>query len=327
MPDRAIIFKDVGGKLEGEGIIAKDIQGTPNLWRREEPTPRVIGPTICPAIPGDLPPEEWKQLVRNALKYPNISIRISTKATSPQSQDDWVLSPPGSPTIPTPVSQARSFSTTQTGSTGASSGATSPAQLTALRIPEPSPGPLSAASFETARSTHSPVPQTPQTVTPSVTQPPFAPPSTLSRQKPSVAVPPPPEKPIPVPQNPPPQALFLPSVVPLKPEPPPQKTTPATATTLIFSRTLTAGGVSTSPPNTSLSSFDGQLSTLLRTSQWRYPGRKPYKYPCLRDCDHQSSSLQPTGKTAASRKRSCSRQRSSDPGEEKELVSETRLGL
>ncbi|KAH9032236.1 hypothetical protein EDB85DRAFT_1259404 [Lactarius pseudohatsudake] len=33
MPDRAIIFKDVGGKLEGEGIVAKDIQGTPNLWQ------------------------------------------------------------------------------------------------------------------------------------------------------------------------------------------------------------------------------------------------------------------------------------------------------
>ncbi|KAH9051193.1 hypothetical protein EDB83DRAFT_2316959 [Lactarius deliciosus] len=251
MPDKAIIFKDVGGKLEGEGIVAKDIQGTPNLWRREEPTPRVTGPTICPAIPGDLPPEEWKQLhthqhqghvsaVSRRLGNPYI-LRASIVLTRAQ-----VLSPPGSPTIPTPGSQARSFSTTQTGSSGASSGAITPAQLTAPRIPEPSHRPLSAASFEIARSTNSPVSQTPQTVTP----PPSAPPSTLSRpQKSSVAEPPLPKKP----QNPPPpQASLLPSVVPLKPEPPPQETTPITATTLIFSRTLTAGGVSPSPPSLSL---------------------------------------------------------------------------
>ncbi|KAH9173203.1 hypothetical protein EDB89DRAFT_1960421 [Lactarius sanguifluus] len=247
MPDKAIIFKDVDGRLEGEGIIAKDIQSIPNLWRREEPTPRVIGPTIGPAIPGDLPPEEWKQLLRNALKYPNISIRISTKATPPQSQDDWVLSPPGSPTIPTPGSQARSFSTTQTRSTGTSSGAITSPQLTAPRIPEPSHRSLSAASFETARSTIFPDPQTPQTVTP----PPSAPPSTPSPQKPSAAVPPSPERPIPIPQNPPPQASPLSNVVPLKPEPPLQKTTPTTAT-LMISRTLTAGGVFTSPPSITL---------------------------------------------------------------------------
>ncbi|KAH9058111.1 hypothetical protein EDB87DRAFT_952465 [Lactarius vividus] len=248
MPDKVIIFKDVGGRLEGEGIVAKDIQGTPNLWHREDPTPRAIGPTIDPAIPGDVPPEEWKQLVRNALKYPNISIRISTNATPPQSQDDWVLSPPGSPTIPTPGSQARSFSTTQAGSTGASSGATTPAQLTAPQTPEPSPRPLSAASFETARSTISSVHQAPQTVP----SPPSAPPSTPSPQKPSAAVPPSPEKPTPIPHNPPPpQENLLPNVVPLKPEPPPQKTTPTTAT-LIFSRTLTAGGAFPSPQSITL---------------------------------------------------------------------------
>ena len=127
VPDEAIIFKgprvvllhrvsnltrsrippDIGGRLEGEGIVAADIRGTPNLWHREEPrVPRVISPpmrrtTTGPAIPSDLPPidtnpvrgrifEDWRQLVRDTLDSPNISVCISTKGTPPESPKDWV---------------------------------------------------------------------------------------------------------------------------------------------------------------------------------------------------------------------------------------------
>ncbi|KAI9439110.1 hypothetical protein H4582DRAFT_116337 [Lactarius indigo] len=252
LPDAAIIFKEIGGRLEGEGIVAKDIQGTPNLWHREESTPAMRS-TVSPANPSNLPPlvtdnvrgrtfEDWRQLVRNALNSPNISIRISTKPTPPGSQDDWVLS---SPTTPTPGLQAQSFSMTQAGSTGALSGATTLPQLTALQIPEPFPGPLSVASFETARSTYSPVLQTPQTVV----LPPFAPPVPW---KPSVEVPLFPEEPIPISRGPPlPEPSRSPDVVLQKPENPSQRTTSTTAT-LIFSSMSTTGSVFSPPPSIAL---------------------------------------------------------------------------
>ena len=88
MPDEAIIFKgprvallhrfpilmqsdfqiDICGRLEGEGVVARDIRD------------RVFG--------------DWKQLVRNALNSPDITIHITTNATPPESKDQsWVGKP------------------------------------------------------------------------------------------------------------------------------------------------------------------------------------------------------------------------------------------
>ena len=105
------VLLDIGGRLEGERVVAKDICGTPNLWHREEPTvPSLSSLSVKrsitgPANPSDLPPivtnpvkgrifEDWRELVRDTLGSPNISIRISTKpkGTRPESQDNWVSS-------------------------------------------------------------------------------------------------------------------------------------------------------------------------------------------------------------------------------------------
>ena len=97
----------MNGRLEGEGIIAADIRSTPNLWYRvhhEVPTPVVKRSTSGLAIPSDLPPintnpvrgrifEHWRELVRDTLNFPNISVCISTKGTPPEGPNDWVLAP------------------------------------------------------------------------------------------------------------------------------------------------------------------------------------------------------------------------------------------
>ena len=64
------------------------------------PPPVRIPPT-GPANPSDLPPiftnplsgrmfEDWRELVRDTLNSPNISICISTKGTPSESSDNWV---------------------------------------------------------------------------------------------------------------------------------------------------------------------------------------------------------------------------------------------
>ncbi|KAH9033803.1 hypothetical protein EDB85DRAFT_1950035, partial [Lactarius pseudohatsudake] len=125
VPHEAIIFKDISGRLVGEGIVGKDIRGTPHLWHREEPTiipPLVRRSTTGPVIPSHLPPlltnpvrgrvfEDWRQLVRDTLKFPNISVHISTKGTPPDSEDDWVLTNPD-PDL-TPDTPTQSFPITQ----------------------------------------------------------------------------------------------------------------------------------------------------------------------------------------------------------------------
>lgn len=217
-----------------------------------------------------------------------------------------------SPTIPTPGTPTQSFSTTQSRSTVTSSGATALPQptalprLTALRIPELSPGPLSAASFETARSagTYSPVPQTPQTVIP----PPFAPPSTPSPRKPSAAAPPSPAKLTPISQDLPvaislsvsltvttltPQARLLPSVIPQRPEPPPQRAT-STGAALILSRTLTAGGIISSPPSATLTPSTNGLapSSGLHTGGSQVGNRTSVPAPVPATTNSQAPSLE-----------------------------------
>ncbi|KAH9173176.1 hypothetical protein EDB89DRAFT_743725 [Lactarius sanguifluus] len=279
VPDEAIIFKEIGGRLEGERIVAEDIGGTPNLWHREEPAvipPPIRRPAGLAANPSDLPPidtnpvrgktfEDWRQLVRGTLNSPNISLRISTKGTPPESEDDWVRS---SPTNTTPDSPTQSFSIMQEGSTVTSSGAIAP-QLPALQIPEPSLGPHTAQSYKSAWSTFSPVYRTPLTEIP----PSFTPPSTPDTRKTSAAAPPSPAKLTPISQDSavavlsslsltmttltPPQARPLPGLVPQRPELPPQK--PALAG-LISSRALTPGGGVSSPQSTTLSSSTNDLA-------------------------------------------------------------------
>ncbi|KAH9017968.1 hypothetical protein EDB84DRAFT_1520502 [Lactarius hengduanensis] len=274
VPDEAIIFKEIGGRLEGERIVAEDIGDTPGLWHREEPTvipPLIRGQSAGPAAnPSDLPPidtnpvrgktfEDWRQLVRGTLNSPNISIRISNKGTP--SESDWVLS---SPTNTTPDSPTQSFSIMQERSTVTSSGVRAP-QLPALHIPVPSRGPQTAQSYKSARSTFSPVFRTPLTEIP----PSFTPPSTPGPRKPLTAAPPSPAKLTPISQDSavvlsslsltmttltPPQALL--GVVPQRPELPPQK--PASAG-LISSGALTPGRAS-SPQSTTLSSSTNDLA-------------------------------------------------------------------
>ncbi|KAH9051166.1 hypothetical protein EDB83DRAFT_2398339 [Lactarius deliciosus] len=283
VPDEAIILKEIGGRLEGERIVAEDIGGTPNLWHREEPT--VIPPLIRrrpagpAANPSDLPPidtnpvrgktfEDWRQLVRSTLNSPNIGIRISTKCTPPESENDWILS---SPTNTTPDSPTHPFSIMQERSTVTSSGTIAPPRLLlALQIPEPSRGPQTAQSYKSARSTFSPVFRTPLTETP----PSFSPPSTLGSRKPSAATPPSPAKLTPISQDSPvavlsslslimttlaPQARPLLGVVPQRPEPPPEKATSASAG-LISSAALTPGGRASSPPSTTFGPSTNDLA-------------------------------------------------------------------
>jgi hypothetical protein len=86
---RSDVPLDISGKLEGESIVAKDICGTPNLWRRTGPTnPSDLPPIITNPVKGKVF-DDWKLLVRDALDSPNISICISTKSTPPES-DNWV---------------------------------------------------------------------------------------------------------------------------------------------------------------------------------------------------------------------------------------------
>ncbi|KAH8993689.1 hypothetical protein EDB92DRAFT_1944383 [Lactarius akahatsu] len=275
VPDEAIIFKEIGGRLEGERIVAEDIGGTPNLWHREEPTVIIRRRSASPAAnPSDLPPidtnpvrgktfEDWRQLVRGTLNSPNISIRISTKGTPPESEDDWVLS---SPTNTTPDPPTQSLSIMQERPTVTSSGARAP-QLPALHIPEPFRGPQTAQSYKSAWSTFSPVFRTPLTEIP----PSLTPPSTPGPRKPSAAAPPSPAKLTAISQDSavavlsslsltmttltPPQALL--AVVPQRPEIPLQK--PASAG-LLSSGALTPGGRASSPQSTTLSSSTNDLA-------------------------------------------------------------------
>ncbi|KAI9439129.1 hypothetical protein H4582DRAFT_118549 [Lactarius indigo] len=278
VPHEAIIFKDICGRLEGERIVAEDIQGTPNLWHRVDsigiPSSHVRIPTTGPVNPTVLPPiitnpvggrtfEDWKELVRDTLSSPNISICISTNGTPSESSDKWVLS---SPINPTPASPARPFSTTQAGSPVASSGATAPHQLPPLRIPEPSPGPQTAQSYKSARSTYSPVFRTPMTELPSPL------PSTPSPRKPSAVAAPSPAKLTPISRDSPvaflsslsltmttltsPQARPLP---PRGPDPPPQKAASAGAA-LISSGVLTSSSRASSPEGITLSPSTNDLA-------------------------------------------------------------------
>ncbi|KAH9058141.1 hypothetical protein EDB87DRAFT_1744395 [Lactarius vividus] len=302
VPDKAIIFKgpfvvllrrfpiptrsnvplELGGRLEGEHIVAKDIQGTPNLWHRVESQanhPSVGVPATGPANPSDLPPiitnplsgkmfEDWRHLIRHTLKSPNISVCISTNGSPPDSQDHWF---PSSPINPTPSSPAQPFSALQADATGASSGISAPPKLPTLQIPVSSPGPQTAQSFKSALSTFSPDFRTPLTVI----LPPFSPPSTTSHWGPSAAAPPSPARRTPISQDSPvafsvsmsltmatrmpPQTRLLPSVIAGGPEPPPQQAA-STETALISSGPPTTSGIASPPPETALPPSTNNLS-------------------------------------------------------------------
>ncbi|KAF8497903.1 hypothetical protein F5888DRAFT_262615 [Russula emetica] len=115
VPKEAIIFKDVNGKLEGESIVGKAIQKTPNLWCFEEPSlsnaswssfsnqsspspTTSASPTASPT--GSLI-EDWREPILRMLRSQdvNIKIRISDK---PPTNASLSYSPPSSP-IPSSV--------------------------------------------------------------------------------------------------------------------------------------------------------------------------------------------------------------------------------
>ncbi|KAI0300015.1 hypothetical protein B0F90DRAFT_571146 [Multifurca ochricompacta] len=162
IPSRAIIFKDVCGKLEGESVVGAAIQGKPNLWYREEPptptTPQPeVGPTANLASHSGLSPNtatsptssiagrtfhDWKELIRQTLDSHHISIRISTKQnqTPPGPSDDWVLS---SPISPSPASLGQPSPMVQTipvGTMSFSIGLDKTRASLSIQIPVPSAG-------------------------------------------------------------------------------------------------------------------------------------------------------------------------------------------
>ncbi|KAH9995269.1 hypothetical protein BJV77DRAFT_1066358 [Russula vinacea] len=88
-PRKAIIFKDVGGKLEGESIVGEAIQDIPNLWWFEEPplSPTSRSPdrsspssstTTTPTTP-TLLKGDWREPIRRMLLSQDVNIRISAK--------------------------------------------------------------------------------------------------------------------------------------------------------------------------------------------------------------------------------------------------------
>ena len=156
--------------------------------------------------------------------------------------------------------------------TGTSSGATALNQIPALQTPGPFLGPQ---IVNAARSTHSPTSLAPLTVIP----PPFPP--ITNHQRSSVAAPPSPVKLTPISQDAPvtilssmsltvatftsSQARPSPSVIP-RPEPVAQKAT-STGASLTSSNTLTAGGIPSSPPSTTLPSSTRSSGLYARDSQ------------------------------------------------------------
>ncbi|KAF8264358.1 hypothetical protein EI94DRAFT_1738614 [Lactarius quietus] len=97
VPDEAIIFKDIHGRLEGERVVVADIQGAPHLWIRGElsitPPPAGEPNLSSPADPlWNRIFENLRQLVRGSLDSPDVSVCISTGDTPPESlphASDW----------------------------------------------------------------------------------------------------------------------------------------------------------------------------------------------------------------------------------------------
>ncbi|KAH9997993.1 hypothetical protein BJV77DRAFT_787281 [Russula vinacea] len=87
-PKRAMIFKDVCGKLEGEAIVGADIQDAPNLWWFEEPPASLTSrspdwsnssSTTTPTTSPTLLNGNWTDPIRRMLHSFDINIRISTR--------------------------------------------------------------------------------------------------------------------------------------------------------------------------------------------------------------------------------------------------------
>ncbi|KAH9966990.1 hypothetical protein BJV74DRAFT_284201 [Russula compacta] len=112
VPNEAIIFKDVCGKLEGESIVQASIQGASNLWYIEEPP---LSPTSLPAVspnPGNPSPtmttsptnstvngpfQDWKEPIRRGLISLDTDIRI--RAVPPSNSSPY----PSAPPFPIPI--------------------------------------------------------------------------------------------------------------------------------------------------------------------------------------------------------------------------------
>ncbi|KAI9507837.1 hypothetical protein F5148DRAFT_63791 [Russula earlei] len=111
-PSKAIIFKDVCGKLEGESIVHASLQSTSNQWYLDEPP---LSPTSPPEAPSpnrsnpsptmtatsigsvvDTTFEDWREPIRRRLNSPDTSICI--RATPPSASS----SSPSSPSSLTP---------------------------------------------------------------------------------------------------------------------------------------------------------------------------------------------------------------------------------
>ncbi|KAI0251685.1 hypothetical protein BJV78DRAFT_417870 [Lactifluus subvellereus] len=206
VPNGAIIFKDVCGKLEGESIVGASIEGTPNIWYREEPPPSPTSPSGVRAATVPSPPSiitaspinssagDWRELVRRTVDCEHFNIRISTKAA--ELPEGWTLHSPinSGPNSPSP---SQPFLKIQISSPSFSGPLTGSSYKTALQSPTlstppsqrppmglassstPPSAPLSQeprtqASPQPAPSRALPTPPTPYTVPPKLESQPGA---------------------------------------------------------------------------------------------------------------------------------------------------------
>lgn len=83
-----IHIPDIHGRLLGERVVAEDIgKTTPHLWIRAEPSGE-----SSPGNPlNNRMFKDWRQLIRESLGSPDVSICISTRNAPPEGlQGDWV---------------------------------------------------------------------------------------------------------------------------------------------------------------------------------------------------------------------------------------------
>ncbi|KAH9978325.1 hypothetical protein BJV74DRAFT_141402 [Russula compacta] len=151
VPNRAIIFKDVYGKLEGESVVREDIRNTPNLWYfMESPLFRpsvfsqswncsssTVNTTLTNATAGE-PIRDWKEcseLIHRMVRSQNVNIHITTKPPSHSGPSSSALSALISDGSRPPIVHPQ------------------PRPPIKIQIPEQSTGLPTPSNYESARST------------------------------------------------------------------------------------------------------------------------------------------------------------------------------
>ncbi|KAH9955996.1 hypothetical protein BC827DRAFT_1271203 [Russula dissimulans] len=173
-PSKAMIFKDVCGKLEGESHVQESIQAASRLWYLDVPplsptslpvSPNQSSPTVTSTSVGSSPDEsfeDWREPIRRGLDSPDTHICVravppstsSSIATSPSSPTPFAIS---SGSIDSPVRMRSIARPTprsarpKAGSptSGLSPRAPAPAPSTALPEPSSQQHPIAASPLAT----------------------------------------------------------------------------------------------------------------------------------------------------------------------------------